>query len=50
MPWTLSFCNRRKKNVLDKLNYAFISKLVTGDQEVGEDDGYSSSALQLATR
>eukprot|EP00903_Cladosiphon_okamuranus_P019913 g18301.t2 len=40
----------RKKNVLDKLNYAFINKLVTGDQALGKDGAYHSSALQLATR
>lgn len=36
--------------MLDKLNYAFILKLVTADQEAGEEGGYSSSALRLATR
>eukprot|EP00752_Nemacystus_decipiens_P004045 g3704.t1 len=40
----------RKKNVLDKLNYAFIKKLITGDQAVGEEGAYNSSALQLAVR
>lgn len=36
--------------MLDKLNYAFINKLVTGDQALGKDGAYHSSALQLATR
>lgn len=37
--------------MLDKLNYAFINKLITGgDQAIGKESAYNSSALQLATR
>lgn len=36
--------------MLDKLNYAFVNKLITGDQAMGKDGAYNSSALQLATR
>lgn len=43
-------CKRRKKNVLDKLNYAFINKLITGDQAMGKEGAYDVSTLQLAAR
>lgn len=43
-------CSHRKKNVLDKLYYTFMLKLVTGDQPEGRKGAPSTASLQLAIR
>lgn len=40
----------RKKNVLDKLYFNFMYKLVTGDQPREQEGITSATSLQLATR
>ena len=44
------FINFRQKNVLDKLNYTFIRKLVTGNQPKGQEKISGAASLQLAIR
>lgn len=44
------FINFRQKNVLDKLNYTFVRKLVTGNQPKGQEKISGAASLQLAIR
>ena len=44
------FINFRQKNVLDKLNYTFVRKLITGNQPKGQEKISGAASLQLAIR